>query len=76
MDLGHQVFVDPTCRDEFKREMEKWGVVRGAEYQVYRKDSSKIWISVNARTVRDERGAIQYYEGFIQEITEPKRKNA
>jgi len=43
---------------------------------VYRKDSSKIWISVNARTVRDERGAIQYYEGFIQEITEPKRKNA
>jgi len=76
MDLGHQVFVDPNCRAEFKREMEKLGVIRGAEYQVYRKDGSKIWISVNARAVRDEHGAIQYYEGFIQEVTDRKRKKA
>ena len=76
MDLGHQVFVDPNCRDEFKREIEKTGVIRGAEYQVYRKDSSKIWISENARAVRDEHGAIQYYEGFIQEVTDRKRKKA
>ncbi len=76
MDLGHQVFVDHNCRDEFKREMEKLGVIRGAEYQVYRKDSSKIWVSVNARAVRDEHGAIQYYEGFIQEVMDRKRKKA
>ncbi len=76
MDLGHQVFVDPDCRAKFKEEIERIGEVREAEYQVYRKDRSKIWISVNARAVRDEHGPIQYYEGFIQEVTDRKRKKA
>jgi len=74
MDLGHQVFVDPNCRDDFKGEIEKTGEIRGAEYQVYRKNGSKIWISVNARAVRDEHGAVQYYEGFIQEIPDREKK--
>jgi len=73
MDLGHQVFVDPQQRDEFKGEMEKTGVIRGREYQVYRQDGSKFWIAVDARAVRDETGAISYYEGFIQDITERKQ---
>ena len=72
MDLGHQVFVDPQQRLAFRRAMEKTGVVRGREYQVYRQDGSKIWIAVDARAVRDETGAISYYEGFIQDITERK----
>ena len=69
MDLGHQVFVDPKQRDEMKRELAETGVVRGREYQVYRKDGTKIWVSVDARAVRDETGAISYYEGFIQDVT-------
>ena len=69
-DLGHQVFVDPKQRDEMKRELEETGVVRGRKYQVYRKDGSTRWISVDARAVRDENGAISYYEGFVQDATE------
>jgi len=69
MDLGHQVFVDPQQRDDFKRQVAEAGIIRGQEYQVYRKDSSKFWIAVDARAVRDETGAISYYEGFIQDIT-------
>ena len=53
--------------------MEKTGVIRGREYQVYRRDGSKFWITVDARAVRDETGAIIYYEGFIQDITERKQ---
>lgn len=68
-DLGHQVFVDPKQRDDMKRELTETGVVRGRKYQVYRKDGSTRWISVDARAVRDETGGISYYEGFIQEIT-------
>jgi PAS domain S-box-containing protein len=73
MDLGHQVFVDPSLREKLKREMEEKGVIRGWEIQIYRKDGSIIWISVDARAVRDDNGAISYYEGFIQDISERKK---
>ena len=75
MDLGHQVFVDPDRRKEFTVEMEKAGAVRDAEYQVYRKDGSKFGVSVNARAVRDEAGAVLYYEGFIQDLSARERVN-
>jgi len=72
-DLGHQVFVDQQQRREFQQDLEKHGVVRDREYEVHRRDGSKFWISVNARAVRDETGAINYYEGFIQDITERRQ---
>ncbi len=71
-DISHQVFVDPACREAYKKEMAAAGVVREGEYQVYRRDGSKFWVSVNARAVRDEQGDIRYYEGFIQEIAAPR----
>jgi PAS domain S-box-containing protein len=76
MDLGHQVFVDPEQWNEFKRELQKSGVIRGGQYQVYRKDGSTFWLSVDARSVRDENGAISYYEGFIQDVTDRKQGKA
>jgi PAS domain S-box-containing protein len=71
-DLGPQIFVDPKQRDEFKRELAEKGVVRAREYEVYRNDGHKFWISVDARAVRDDTGAVICYEGFIQDITERK----
>jgi PAS domain S-box-containing protein len=72
-DLGHQVFVNPEEREAYRRQIAAAGVVRGLEYQVRRRDGSTFWISVTARTVRDENGNISYYEGFIQDITERKQ---
>jgi PAS domain S-box-containing protein len=71
-DISQQVYVDPTRREEFKRQLEEQGAVRGFEHEVFRQDGSTLWISVNARAVRDERGAIQYYEGTAQDISERK----
>ena len=76
MDVGRQVFVSPQEREELKLELEESGVIRGREYQVYRKDGSTFWVSVNARAVRDDSGTLSYYEGFIQDITERKRGKA
>lgn len=67
------LYVDPNRRSEFKRLIEERGFVRGFEAQVYRKDGIVIWASVNARAVRDGRGAILYYEGSQEDITEQKR---
>jgi PAS domain S-box-containing protein len=72
-DLSHQVFVDPAEREKFRREMEKSGVIQDREYQVYHRDGSTFWVSVTARAVRDENGAVSYYEGFIQDITARKK---
>ena len=41
-----------------------------------RKDGGKIWISSNARMVKDEEGKRLYYEGFVTDITEHKRADA
>src|SRR5690606_15374260 len=37
-----------------------------------RKDGSVIWISENARAVRDAQGNLLYYEGLVEDITKRK----
>ena len=71
-DIQRQLYVEPGRRGEFIRLMEQHGAVTGFESQVYRKDSSVIWISESTRAVRGESGEIQYYEGSVEDITERK----
>ncbi|MCI0567371.1 MAG: PAS domain S-box protein, partial [Acidobacteria bacterium] len=71
-DIGRQLYVDPGRRAEFARLMEERGYVWEFESQVYRKDGRIIWISENARMVRDASGG-QYYQGFVIDITDRKR---
>jgi PAS domain S-box-containing protein len=73
-DIGHKVYVSPERRLEFKRLIEADGLVEGFEYEVFRKDGSRIWLSENARTVRDAKETVLYYEGTAEDIT--KRKQA
>jgi PAS domain S-box-containing protein len=75
-DIQSQVYVDPTRRRDFIELMEKNGAVSRFESQVYRRDRSIIWISENARDVRDIRGNFLYYEGTIEDITERKKVEA
>ena len=72
-DISREVYVDPARREEFKRLLEKHGVVRDFEHETFRKDGSKIWLCVNARAVRDEAGKILYYEGTARDITQRKQ---
>ncbi|MCX7826893.1 MAG: PAS domain S-box protein, partial [Verrucomicrobiae bacterium] len=71
--VARQLYVDPRRRDEFKRLMEEQGRVSNFQSQVRRKDGSLIWVSGNARAVRDASGRILYYEGTVQDITDLKR---
>src|SRR5438132_8646513 len=75
-DITREIYVDPEQRNEFKRLLEEQGAVREFEHQIFRKDGSRIWISVNARAVRDQEGRIVYYEGTAHDITERKRTEA
>ena len=71
--IDNQLYVDPNRRPEFVRLMKEHGAVRGFESEIYRKDGSTMWISENARSVLDASGAISYFEGMVEDITERKR---
>ena len=70
-DIQAQVYVDPSRRAELRRLMEQEGGIRNFEVQVYRKDNSKMWLSVNGRAVR-EGGVVVHYEGTAEDITQRK----
>ena len=72
-DVERQSYVDPERRQTLKRLMEKQDVVTGFEFEVYRKDGSKVWVSENSRAVRGPEGRILYFEGTFEDITERKR---
>ncbi len=67
--IAHELYVDPERRADFVREIETHGAVWDFESQVYRRDRSVIWISENARTVRDGAGNVAYFEGMVVDIT-------
>jgi PAS domain S-box-containing protein len=70
-DIGTQLYVDPTRRDEFKRLLQERDVVQHFDCQTYRRDGKKIWISVNARVVRVDGAAVRY-DGTFEDINERK----
>ena len=71
-DISQQLYVDKNRRNEFVAAMETDNAVIGFESMIYRKDGQKIWISENARAVRDAQGHLLYYEGTVSDITARK----
>ena len=75
-DISRQLYVQPERRTAFVRLMQEHGVVRNFESQVYRMDGSVIWISENARAVRNADGSVQFFEGTVIDITERRQHEA
>lgn len=72
-DIEHQLYVESGRRMEFAQALLKSDKVDKFESQVYRQDRSIIWISENARAVRDASGKLLYYEGTVEDITARKQ---
>jgi len=51
----------------------KQGHVEDFELQVLTKTKDIIWVSANIRMVKDETGAISYFEGTLEDITDRKK---
>ncbi len=70
-DIAGSWYVDPTRREAFIQAMERDGRVVAFESEVYRyKSRERIWINENAHLVHDAAGAVLYYEGTVEVITE------
>ncbi len=70
--IQKQLYVDPHRREEFIMLMSEHGHVKNFEAQVFCKNGEIIWISENAREVRDAQGELIFYEGTVEDITERK----
>lgn len=64
--------MQPEDRIIFKDLLQKHGFVERFEAQLYRKDGSKVWVSMNAQSVTDATGSV-VYEGNLEDITTRKQ---
>ena len=71
-DIRKQLYVSQNDRDDFIRRIKENQAVTEFEVQFYRKDGKKIWVSLHARPVYDDKGHLSIIEGFIIDITERK----
>jgi PAS domain S-box-containing protein len=73
-DIAAEWYVEPGRRDEFMRLLNAEGQVENFESEIYRhKTRERIWVSENARLVRDGSGRPLFYEGTVRDITELKQ---
>ena len=68
-DIAAQLYVAPGRRDEFKAIMAEHDKVTDFVSEIRRSDGSTIWISENARAIRDWAGRIVCYEGTVEDVT-------
>jgi PAS domain S-box-containing protein len=61
-----------TPRTAFKERLEREETVRGMESTWLRRDGTPIYVRENARAVRGDNGAVVWYEGTVEDITEQK----
>lgn len=69
-DISAELYVRPGRRDEFVRILQERDEVFDFESAIRRKDGSVIWISENARVVKNGDGGVRYYEGTVMDITQ------
>jgi len=72
-DIRTQLYVNPEERNDVLQQLEQRGILENHECQMLRKDGTKIWVSLNARALRDANGNIVSHDGTAEDITGRKR---
>jgi PAS domain S-box-containing protein len=66
-------YVQPKRREEFLSLLTKNGYVDNFEAQLKRKDNYVVWVSTNAKLLKDEEGNIIGVEGITRDVTYAKK---
>ncbi|MBN1473294.1 MAG: PAS domain S-box protein [Syntrophaceae bacterium] len=72
-DIPNQLYVYPQDRERLLKIVGKYGSVTNFELQLYRKDGSRVWLSLSANATLDDQKRVLYYQGMIQDISEKKQ---
>lgn len=71
--LSTQMYVHPEKRERMLEMIDKYGHVSGFEAEIYKKDRSVIWVSINSRAVKDAHGTLSHFQGSLEDITERRQ---
>jgi len=74
-DIRTQIYANPEEREKIICWLDKNSERLNNECCSLRKDGSQFWTTYNVRAVRDEKGNVIHYEGFVFDITEQKQKH-
>lgn len=66
------LYANPRERAQFIHKLEVQGAALNFETQIITRQGQKIWVSENARAVKDDDGNVLYFEGSIENITKRK----
>jgi PAS domain S-box-containing protein len=69
-DIGQQLYVEPCRREQFRELMQANDLVTNFVSEIHHSSGRRIWISENARAVRDWSGELICYEGTVEDVTE------
>jgi urea ABC transporter urea binding protein len=72
IDINQQLYVDRQRRAEFLDRLQTEGRITNFESQIYHQKGYIIWISENARAVKNNCDELVYYEGSFTDITQRK----
>lgn len=72
-DIAHQLYVDPADRVEAGLLQEERGFLQAFEFEAYRRDGERIWLSENRRSVWNKESEDSYFEGSVENITERRQ---
>ncbi len=67
------LYLDPLERQRFSDKLAAKGFVKNEELSYRKKDGTRIVVSETAIAVRDADGALQYFDGIVEDITERKQ---
>jgi PAS domain S-box-containing protein len=72
-DKPDRLYVEGRDWNDFMERAIKEGTISGFECAARRRDGGVIWVSQNARSVRDSSGMLLHFEGTMEDITERKK---
>jgi PAS domain S-box-containing protein len=71
-DLSAEEFEPSYSRQEFCERLERENQIIGLEALWKRQDGTSMFVRENVRVLRDSQGAVLYYEGTVEDISESK----
>jgi PAS domain S-box-containing protein len=71
--ISKRVYVNPDVRKKILQILDREGMALDQHFEAYKSDGSKIWLSTDARAVKNSEGQTLYYEGFIKDITRERQ---
>ncbi len=64
-----RLYAAPGRRQEFFAALTAADYLKDFESEIRRGDGASVWIAESARVVRDKAGLVQYFQGFVTDIT-------